>query len=272
MSALPQPWRTLSGEIKKLQEQVRRLSNASAFTGSGLSVIDTGQIVQDGAVTIPNNGLLLVDGGDVIMLNDAMVEVFRIGIMPAGDTGLQIKRGDGSVALEMFDVFGGGIQSLVIRDRAGRQIAGDPILSNTGFDAPHIPVTFIPVDPTTAGIAVTTSATTFTATHEHRGFRQNPALRPQFKVRCSDGSTAAEIQVWDALAGVYLGGFFGTPAVQTITVPVGTTAFTVFGLASGSLALPGLMSDPTQLEVHVRVTAGTGSVTVAPVRTIGTGF
>ena len=132
---------------------------------------------------------------------------------------------------------------------------------------------FVPVDPTVASLAVTTSAATFTATHEHRGFRQNPALKPQFKVRCSDATTAAEIQVRDVLGGVYLGGFLSSPAVHTLTVPAGTTTFTLFEIAGGgAMQLPGFMADPIQLEVHVRRTAGTGSVTVAPVRTIGTGF
>jgi len=36
MGAQPEPWRTLSAEIRKLREQVRRLGNASAFTGTGV--------------------------------------------------------------------------------------------------------------------------------------------------------------------------------------------------------------------------------------------
>ena len=271
MPALPEPVKSLRAAIESLRERVRRLENRSPFFGSGLSVVDPGQLMQDGSVTIPNNGLLLVDGGDVVMLNADLVEVFRVGVMPAGDRGLRIKRADDTTALEMYDVFGSGQQSLVLWDKAHRVIGGDSILAGSGFDAPHIPMPFHPVDPTVAGRAVTTSATTFTATHEHRGFRQNPALKPQFSVKCSDATTAAEIQVRDVLNSVYLGGFLGTPATHTITVPAGTTAFTVFGFSS-ALQLPGLMSDDIQLEVHARVTAGTGSVTVAPVKSIGGGF
>jgi hypothetical protein len=205
------------------------------------------------------------------MLNADLVEVFRVGIMPAGDRGLRIKRADDTTALEMYDVFGQGQQSLVFRDRAGQITGGDSVLANSGFDAPHIPMPFHPIDPTVAGRAVTTSATTFTATHEHRGYRQNPALKPQFTVQCSDATTGAELQVWDVLNSAYLGGYLGTPATHTISVPAGTTTFTVFEFPS-ALLLPGLMSDDIQLEVHARVTAGTGSVTVAPVKSIGSGF
>jgi hypothetical protein len=266
----PKDYDALWREVKAALEEIRR-HQRHTLAGTGWTLADVGQVVQDGSVTIPNNGLLLVDGGDVVMLNADLVEVFRVGIMPAGDRGLRIKRADDTTALEMYDVFGSGHQSLVLWDKAHRIIAGDSILAASGFDAPHIPMPFHPVDPTVAGRAVTTSATTFTATHEHRGYRQNPALKPQFTVQCSDATTAAEVQVWDVLNATYLGGFLGTPATHTISVPAGTTAYTVFEFSS-ALQLPGLMSDDIQLEVHARVTAGTGSVTVAPVKSIGAGF
>lgn len=263
--------RTLTGVVREQQEQTKRQSNSTALFNTGFEVIDSGQVVQDGSVTIPNNGLLLVDGGDVVMLNESLVEVFRIGMMPNGDRGLTIAREDGSVAIEMRSVISGSAQALVVRDRQGNRIAGDSILSFAGFDAPHIPIPFTPVDYTSSALAQSTSSGTFVATHEHRGFRQNPALKPQLMVRCSDGTTAAEVQVWDVLGASYLGGYLSSPVVHTISVPAGTTAFTLFEFSS-ALALPSAMSDPMHLQIHVRRTAGAGSVSVAPVRSIGSGF
>lgn len=272
MSARPDPWRTLSGEIRKMKEQLRRLSNASPFSGSGWSVIDPGQVMQDGSVTIPSNGLLLVDGGDVVMLNESLVEVFRLGVMAWADRGLTIRREDGTKVFELSRPFAStDAQGLRIYDRVERIIGGDALLSASGFDAPHIPMPFIPTDYTSGATAQATSSGTFVATHEHRGFRQNPALKAQFMAKCSDGTTSADVQVYDVTNATYLGGFNGSPATHAITVPTGTTVFTLFEFSS-ALQLPGLMSDDMHLEIHARVTAGAGSVTVAPVRTIGSGF
>ncbi len=274
MAAMPEPWKSLKAFCERLAERVRALENRSALSNTGLEQVDPGQLVQLGSITIPNNGLLLVDGGDVVMLNESLVEVFRVGVMDFFDRGMVVRREDGTIAWEMRKAFGMAdpTQAFIIRDRGGAQIGGDALLSPSGFDAPHMSMPFIPVDYTSGAPAQTTSSTSFVALHEHRGFRQNPALKPQFEVKCSDGSTSAEIQVYDVLNSVYLGGFFGTPAVQTIAVPIGTTTFTLFQLASGAMALPGVMSAPMHLQIHVRRTAGVGSVSVAPVRTIGSGF
>lgn len=51
MSALPDPFKTLSGEIRKMKEQLRRLSNASAFTGTGMHPNAFGGIESDNYVS-----------------------------------------------------------------------------------------------------------------------------------------------------------------------------------------------------------------------------
>jgi hypothetical protein len=273
--AIHDPNYDLRRRLKAIEEQLRRQRNTSPLAGTGLSVVDSGQLMQDGSVTIPNNGLLLVDGGDVVMLDQApaATEIFRLGVQQYGDRGITIRRNDGTVAIEVKNSFSATDprQSFIIRDPSGAAIGGDSVLANSGFDAPHIELRFIPVDYTSNATAQTTSATTFTALHEYRGFRQNPGLKPQLMVKCSDGTTSAQIQFYDVNAAGYLGGFNGSPVVHTITAPTGTTVFTLFELPS-AIVLPGSMSDAMHLEIHAKVTAGTGSVSVAPVRTIGTGL
>lgn len=273
MAKLPESWRTLSNEIRKLREEVRQLRNRSPFANSGLEVTDEDQLTQSGSITIPDNGLLLVDGGDVVMLDQepSATTLFRLGVQEFLDRGITISRNDGSPALEVRKALSGASQSLSLYDKAGARIGGDAILANSGFDAPHIPMQFIPVDYTSAATAQTTSSTTFVATHEHRGFRQNPAFLPQFMVKCSDGTTSAQIQIWDVVNSVYLNGFLGSPSPVTTTVPTGTTTFTLF-TAPAKMQVPGGMSEAIYLQIHVKRTAGAGSVTVAPVRTIGYGF
>jgi hypothetical protein len=275
MPVHPEPWRALAKEIRAIKEQLRRQRNASPFTGSGMAV--TGSITQKGSVTIADGGVLLVDGGDVVMRNAAGVEVFRIGLQPQGDRGLTISREDGSIAIQVRKLFAptDPEQVFQILDRDGNVIAGDAGLSGAGFDAPHIPLTFIPTNYDSSTNAQTTSSGTFVATHEHRGFKQNPFFRPQFMVKCSDGTTAGEIRVYDVTGAGYLIGFFGD--IRTCVIPTGTTTYTLFELNYDATAgagpyrevgIPGAMSAAIHLEFHVRRTAGAGSITVAPVRTV----
>ena len=176
MSAKPDPFRSLTKIIKGIQERLVRLENAPRFFNTGLEVVDPGQLIQSGSITIPDNGLLLVDGGDVIMLNESMVEVFRIGVMPNGDRGIQFKRSDGSVAFEVRDTLGLGVQSVAVRDASGALIAGTGLFQN-GLGSPWIPIEWTPVDYTSGALAQSTSAATFTATHEHRGYKQNNVVQ-----------------------------------------------------------------------------------------------
>jgi hypothetical protein len=273
MAALPEPWRSLRAEIEKINAAIKVLQNSASLEGTGLSTIDDGQVLNSGLVYVGPDGTLLVDGGSVIMLTTLLVEMFRLGVMEHGDRGIIIRREDDSIALEIRKAFGPSDpgQVIIVRDKSGRAIFAEALLSGSGIEVPHINLPFIPVDYSTAVAAAVTS-TSFVATHEHRGKRQNPALKPELMVMCSDGSTSAEIQFYDVDAAAYLGGFGGSPAVQTITVPTGTTAFTKFELASGALQLPGSMSDPIHLQIHVKRTAGAGSVSVTPVMTFGSGF
>ena len=47
MSSLPDPWRSLSAEIRKLREQMRRLSNGSAFSGTPIRPQADGSVQSD---------------------------------------------------------------------------------------------------------------------------------------------------------------------------------------------------------------------------------
>ena len=276
MAKQPDPWPTLSARLKRIEDSVGRMQSSSAFFGSGLTIIDPRQIVQAGSITIPSDGLLLVDGGDVVMLDapPLATELFRLGLQPNGDRGITLRRADGSTFLEVRKIFGPDdtAQAARMLDREGRTIAGDAILSTAGFDAPYIPMPFQSSDWASGARRQSTASGTFVPLFEHYGVRQNPALRLTVSTWCSDGSTSAEVQVYDPVGAVYLGGFLGSPAVQTITVPLATTVPTTFEL--GSAVMPGSapsMGDDLRLEIHARVTAGTGSVNVVVLRSMGRG-
>jgi hypothetical protein len=195
--------------------------------------------------------------------------LLKSGTQEFGDRGFSVFRDDGTPAVVVKRIFGAGDsrQSMLFRDPNGATIGGDSILSFAGFDAPHIPIPFTPSDVTSSAYARTTSSATFVPLFEHYGYRQNPALHLKVKAWCSDATTTADIQVWDVIGGVYLDTFFGSPPPSVINVPLATTVPTVF--ESESMMLPGNMSDDMQLEIHVKRTAGAGSVSLAVLRSIG---
>ena len=301
MARQPTTDRTASSEIAKLWEAIRQLRNRSSLSGTAITTSSTGtgtaarqlarllgpagvagndvQITGPGAaeqrvttvrgiLEIPGGSVLLVDGGDVVMKNTDGIEVLRLGVQQFGDRGFTLARESGAKALQVRKIFAASDPQQVfqILDREGRVIGGDAGLSPRGFDAPHMHLAFIPTDYDSSANAQSTSSTSFVATHEHRGFFQNPFFRPQFMVKCSAADTAGEIQIWDVLSGVYLQGFLGG-GIRKATIPTGTTAYTLFEL-NDSIQLNGSMSDWMHLQIHVRRTAGTGSITVAPVRTV----
>jgi hypothetical protein len=48
MAALPQPWKSLSDRIYKIEESLKRLQNASPFSGTGLSIPEDGTTQVEG--------------------------------------------------------------------------------------------------------------------------------------------------------------------------------------------------------------------------------
>ena len=269
MSRLPTLRPSLLDYLVEQKRGAARQARTSAFARSGTSVTAEGVTTVDGTQNL--TGDLNVSGEFSTLDTDGSV-LLKSGTQEYGDRGLTIRRDDGGEALVVKRTFSAGdpFQSLRLFDRSARAIGGDSIISPTGFDAPHVPIPFTPSDVTTSAYARTTSSATFVPLFEHDGFRQNPGLRLKVKAWCSNGTTTADIQVWDVLGGAYLDTFLGSPPPSVINVPLATTTPTVF--ESESMVLPGWMSDPMQIEIHAKVTAGTGSVSVAVLRSIGYGI
>jgi len=285
----PNGIRKLLDKIKALEVQIReatsnllgtagiRLTQLGMFIDSSLTVggdlTVTGLTAFSGTTTlggtVPVSGNMTVPGEFTALDTDGSV-LLKSGTQEFGDRGLTVNRDDGTPAIVVKRVFSAGDvrQSLQMYDPSGRAIAGDSIVAQSGFDVPNVPIPWTPSDVTLNTYARSTSSVTFVPLFEHYGYRQNPGLRLKIKAWCSDATTTADIQVWDAIGGSYLAGFFAP--VRVINVPLATTTPTVF--TSLAMVLPGAMAEDIQLEIHVKRTAGAGSVNVAVVRSIGTGL
>ena len=144
-----------------------------------------------------------------------------------------------------------------------------------GLGAPFLA---LPVQPVAAspGTAVTcgahgferaTTSATFETLFAHVGYQQNLLWRPGFIVRCSDGTTAGEVQAVDLLTGTPLNVFGG--AAWLGVVAAGTTIDTALAEPVGGLLLPGVWGAQIRIGIQARRTAGAGSLTVSVTKSIG---
>lgn len=218
------------------------------------------------ATTINSGGRLVVDGGDVIMLDEDGDEIFRIGVMPHGDRGLRIRRTDGSAVLTLAKIFEfSSGQELVVLDRLGNPLMAEEALgSGPAYPVFHVPMQ--PVQPASApliagprGLEVSTSATSWTDVFVARFLRHNQFGTFRIHMAASDATTTGEVRIVDASDGFHLGQFLAGGFVGSR--PAGSTGFVDVLLPS--IFLPGAPWAQISLAIQARRTAGSGTLRVA---------
>lgn len=251
------PMTAVNRRIAALEQLVRELASAPTLQNSTLA---------QGSLNVVG-GQMVINGGDFVLEDTTGTVTFRVGAQQYGDRGISVFRADGSIAMKVAKIFGAGdsAQRLQFYDLSGASVGGDAALSPSGFDSPHMPLVWRPVD---RSDAKTTTSATFVSLFEHRGVRGNPGLPIQFSVLCSDATTAGEVQVIDTATGTGLSPFFASPWVGTI--PAGTTTATT--LTAPALGLPGAANAAYTLQVQARRTAGTGTVSIAIAGSVGGGL
>ncbi|HEY0889379.1 MAG TPA: hypothetical protein VGE38_07200 [Nocardioides sp.] len=247
-------------KLEQLQRQIEALRSERRAAATTIT---------DGDLRVSGGGSLIVDGGDFLLLDTDSSTVFRLGPQIHGDRGVSLLRIDGTEALAVRKRFAGSTdQSIGVYDRNGKQMLVEEELGD-GFAAPAFP---IPVQPRLAtsgavnagphGLEVSTTSGSFVTTHLAQFFRQNQYLRMRIAVAASDTTTAAEVQVINTATGLALRPFL---AAEWLGVrAAGSTAYTILQAGSGvPLVAPGAFGDLISLEVQVRRTAGSGTLTAA---------
>lgn len=250
--------RDLEARFRKIERQLRDV--LAAVTRRPKFEVSAGDLTILG-------GNLVVDGGDFLLLDTDGSTVFRLGPQFFGDRGVTISREDGSQALSMSQPFSGfDGQIITIQDRFGSVLMQEAAFG-TGHDAPYLPLPFHPVTAASTaantgphGLEVATTSGTFADLFRWRGIRSNPWLRFRMQVKCSDLTTAAEVQVVDVGTGTPLSPFLASPWLGSRAT--GSTAYVAVDPAVG-LGAPGDPGDMVELAVQVRRSAGAGTVTVA---------
>lgn len=220
------------------------------------------------SATTVGTGNWVIDGGDVVMLDEDGSVLFRLGEQPYGDRGVSIYRADGSLALSTRKRLPGATtQSLELRDDNGNVILSEAEFG-TGLDYPWLPLHVQPFaaasSPVQAGPhgleGPLVTSSTFTTTHLDEVPRMNQQSRWRFAVAASDITTAAEVRVIRESTGTALAPAFASPWLGVRAA--GSTTYVDVD-PGAPLVLPGNFGETVRLLVQVRRTAGAGSLTCA---------
>lgn len=233
--------KSIDGILEKLFDRLERLERSEGST-----------IVEGGSIDYT--------GTELVIKNTAGTVIFKVGLQNNGDFGIAGYRDNGTLAFSVRKQISSGDTSQLLRlhDKLGNVIGGDSLAATTGFDAPYIPNMWRPAD---RSDAKTTTSATFVTLFKCATYHQNPAIPFVFHTLASDGTTTGQIQVLGN--GSPLGPNFGAPWLGSVS----GTAETL--VTSSALMLPGAMGDAIDLEVQVKRTAGTGTVSVGIARSLG---
>ena len=257
----------INREIQKLRREVESLRSERRAAATS---------IETGDIRLANGGSLIVDGGDVVMLDVDGSEIFRIGAMEFGDRGMVIKRENGETALEVRRLSGAfGEQGLAIYANGTRLLETDELfggLRRPFFEHPFQPVSATPGTAVTCGpygLERSTTSGTFETLFVYDGKRQNPLLDLKVAALCSDGTTAGEVRIVDLATGTQLPGFLDPAWLGVIAA--GTTTYTVLDPTAGQAVAASAASAMSyvRLGIQVRRTAGSGSITLAVPQSIG---
>lgn len=217
------------------------------------------------ATTIGSGGFV-VDGGDVVMLDDDGSVMFRLGMHANGDRGFTMARQDGSAAITVSRAFPGSTQQeLRLYDRHGTELVTEEAvgsgLARPIFDIPTQPVLAASgaINAGPYGFEVPIASGTYTAVARAQFVRNNQFGTFILRIAASDITTAAEVRAINLADGLQMAQLFSAP--YTATRATGTTDYVEVTLPS--LLLPGAPWTSQAVALEVRRSAGAGTLRVA---------
>ncbi|GAA1977463.1 hypothetical protein [Kitasatospora viridis] len=241
---MPEVPQTILDRISTIEDQLRQLTGRAQ--------------IRPALTQILGGDVSIGQGGRLIVTTPAGQQILYIGKQtpshPDGSDqqGLIVRREDGSVALTVWTGAGSGVQPVTIWDHLGNGLFAEDLVAG-GLAAPYIDASgwF----GATEYPAYTTSGATFATVMHLPWIKQHPKVEANYLVRCSDSSTAGEIQLVDD-SGIQIG--------PTVACPAG--AFT-YGRLQG--AVGGAYQQRMYLHWQARTTSGSGTIGVKGLSTYG---
>ena len=257
--------RELRKEIREMRAE-KRLATSTVGEGGSLQVV--GELAVVGEIDLT---------GDLSMKSGDGAEMIRMGDTAYG-RGLEFMRSNGVAAFLLRKAFSTSTrETWSLLDAGGVSVVEENALG-AGLGRPFLELPFQPYA-ATSGTAVTcgpygfertTSSTSWETLFAYDGKAQNYLIDFKFAAMCSDATTAAEIQVVNLDDGTPRPGYLLSSWLGA--VPAGTTTMTVLDPSPdkvisrvSTVGAGGYQ----RLGVQVRVTAGTGTVTLAIPQAMG---
>lgn len=240
---------TLSDRLAAVERIVRSLATATPLA--------SGSIDDATGSSIMRTGILDTAGRIGISVLSGVQEILRVGqihsLWGADEVGLQIRRRDGTVAMELSTPTGQVAQSLSLWDRGLNEVVGEDTATGQGLSRPYVPLVLANLDMSTASH---TTATSWTDMEQAIAYKQHPTVFLQALVQ-TDSATTASVRLWDGSHGVQVG--------STATVGAGAFVYVTFGPAQ----VTGAHMATLDLRVQAQTTSGTGAVHVRTVAAYG---
>lgn len=220
--------------IQQLKELTKRVENLESGNRIGATSIDT--------------GTFRVSSGEMVVGGVNFPQIVFFGLITYGGDpapGWIFRRGDGTAA---YALLGSSPteQFWALYDNQENIIFSDDGVTNQGIGRPFMPIPFTEHSNTVP--VLTTTSGTFTAVQTGRYQKQHPKVQVDVLVRSSDGSTTGEVRLWNGTRNELVAG------PNTITAGL-------YGLSTlGPAAVNGNHMDTMELEIHIRRTAGAGTI------------
>lgn len=210
----------------------RRVENLESGARVGFTSIDSGALeVNSGVFTVGTNPQVVYFGP----VADG------IGGFPPG---FVFRRANGAL---VFDLEGAGTaQYWALRDEQNNNLMSDDSLTGQGLARPYIPlVSGVHYNKT---FSVTTTNASFEGMYIFRFSKQHPQYFVDPMVKCSDGTTAGEIQIYNNVTNEI--------AADPVVVPAGALQ----RVPIGPFPIAGNHMDDCEFELQARRTAGVGTI------------
>ncbi|GAA2141640.1 hypothetical protein GCM10009760_26010 [Kitasatospora kazusensis] len=173
--------------------------------------------------------------------------ISRLGVLPNGESGLQVARDDGTTALQVA-ANGQAHQQLTITDRAGNVLLSDDI-AGAGLGRP-----WLPVPASIAAPLAFTSAAAVPA-YDLTYIRQHAKLVTQFYAWADTGTTGT-VSLVNTTGG--------TAALGTMSIDSTTTGLTIIG----PVPVSGAYGTTQAVQLQIQRTTGTGTVYIRHSNTV----
>ncbi|WP_374969927.1 hypothetical protein [Terrabacter sp. BE26] len=243
MALLPDPWASLSGEIRAIKQRLDELARRSPWTNTGMRPVGDNTTALDLNLEVQDTGRISAPEGGSLLLGDLQgrTHLYSGGLATNG-FGTYLQRINGTQALTFADSdpVNESVQRIALADSDGKPLLAEDA-AGSGAAWPLAPIQFRGLSwPTWSN----NNGAAFVSIEAATTYKTSPRLYVSVQGIC-DSTAAGEMRL--LVNGTQLGATVALPNLALTGSTFGTPA-----------ALPGAIGDGLSIELQTRVTSGTG--------------